>query len=97
MAKKRARHSVELKREVCDLVLSDQKSVPEVCALYDLVESTVYGWVRQARIDAGDGPDGALTTEELNELRALRKENKELRRERDFLKTAAAYFAKAKQ
>ena len=94
---KRRRYSAAFKEEVCLMVLSGRKTVPEVCAEHDLTESTVYAWVRQARIDAGDGPTGAPTSPELEELRALRRENKLLRKERDFLVEAAAYFAKGKK
>jgi transposase len=41
--------------------------------------------VRQAAVDAGEGPPGALTTTEREELAALRRENKRLRQERDIL------------
>ena len=51
-------------------------------------------WIRQAEIDAGQGPEGALTSEEKDELRRLRRENKRLRMEREILKKAAAFFAK---
>jgi transposase len=49
-------------------------------------------WVNQAKVDAGEKP--GLTTEELEELRRLRKENRTLRMERDLLKKATAYFAR---
>jgi transposase len=45
-------------------------------------------------VDAGQGPAGALTTEEKEELSRLRKEVRELRIEREILKKAAAFFAK---
>ncbi len=96
-SKKRRQYPKEFKAEVCALVLSGRKSVPEVCRDHQLTESSVYAWVRQARIDAGEGPPGAATSEELEELRRLRKENKQLKRERDFLVDAAAYFAKRKK
>jgi transposase-like protein len=50
--------------------------------------------VLQAQTDAGTGPAGALTTEEREELRRLRRENTTLRMEREILKKAAAFFAK---
>lgn len=60
----------------------------------DLTESTLRNWVQQAEIDAGHGPEGALTTEEREELRRLRREVRTLQMERDFAKKAAAFFAK---
>jgi transposase len=52
-------------------------------------------WIRQAGIDA-EGPtkNGPLSTSERTELTRLKKENRELKRERDFFKLAAAHFAK---
>lgn len=60
----------------------------------DLTETALRTWVQRAEIDAGRGPEGALTTEEREELRRLRRENRTLEMERDFLKKAAAFFAK---
>ena len=69
-------------------------SVARVAQDLDLTESALRNWVRQAEIDAGRGPEGALTTEEQKELQQLRREVRTLRMERDFLKKAAAFFAK---
>ena len=49
-------------------------------------------WVRQARIDRGDKP--GLTTGERAELVRLRRENAQLRVERDLLKRARAFWVK---
>ena len=60
----------------------------------DLTETSLRNWVKQADIDEGKGSEGALTTEELKELRRLRRENRILKMERDFAKKAAAFFAR---
>jgi transposase len=59
-----------------------------------LTPSAVAGWVKQAKVDAVGGGSGALTTSERDELTALRRENKQLRQEREILKRATAFFAK---
>ncbi len=97
MAGKRKRFTKEFKAEVVKLVVNGGRSVPEVCREHDLGETSVYHWLKQARVDNGQGPAGALTTPEKEELGLLRRENRELRRERDFLRQATAYFAKAKR
>lgn len=69
-------------------------NVAQVARDLDLTPSALRGWVKQAEIDEGQGPEGALTSAEKEELRRLRKENRTLKMERDFLKKAAAFFAK---
>ena len=62
-----------------------------------LPNSTLVKWVRQARIDRGNlgaTDQGHLTSDERAELNRLRKENRELKREKDFFKLAAAHFAR---
>lgn len=51
-------------------------------------------WMKQTVIDTGEGPAGALTRDERAELARLRRENRTLQMERDFLKKAATFFAK---
>lgn len=97
MSGERRSFTKEFKAEIVKLVLHGGRSVPEVCREHGLGETSVYNWVKQARIDNGHGPAGALTTEEREELSRLRKENRELRRERDFLTQATAFFARAKR
>ena len=48
-------------------------------------------WLRQAEIDGGTRP--GKTTEEIAEIKALKRENAELRRANDILKAASAFFA----
>lgn len=54
---------------------------------------TIRNWVQQADRDDGLHHDG-LTSQEWDELRRLRRENKQLREEREILSKAAAWFAK---
>jgi transposase len=57
----------------------------------------VYQWVKQAQVDRGKGATDKLTTGDKAELSQLRREVRELRRERDFFEQATAYFAKGKR
>jgi transposase-like protein len=54
---------------------------------------TLRGWIERAEIEAGSRP--GVTVEERTELVRLRKENAELRRANEILKTASAFFAQA--
>jgi transposase len=69
-------------------------NVSKVARELGLVPSVLHRWVRQAEIDRKRDPEGPLTTEEREELRRLQREVGTLRMERDFLKKAAAFFAK---
>lgn len=93
---KRARRkfTAEYKAEIVRLVRDGGKSIREASQDMDLTESAVRHWVTQARIDSGEGKSGELTTAERAELVALRRENKQLRMEREILKKATAFFAK---
>src|SRR4051794_29349153 len=92
--RKRRHFTPEYKAEVVKLCRGSGKSIGEVCRDLELTETSVREWLRQAEVDGGRGPEGALTTEESNELRQLRRENRELRMEREILKKATAFFAK---
>jgi transposase len=52
--------------------------IPQVARDLDLTETALRHWAKQAEIDEGEGPKGALTTEEKEELRRLRRENRTL-------------------
>lgn len=92
--KKRRTFTDEYRAEVVRLCEQPGKSVGKVAAELGLTPSAVSNWVRQARIDAGGGGSAALTTTEREELAALRRENRQLRQEREILKRAATFFAR---
>jgi len=95
MAKRKRRSfSKEYKAEVVGLIRKSGKSIAAVARELDLTETAVRRWVQQAEIDSGEGPEGALTTAEREELARLRKQVKTLEMEREILKKATAFFAK---
>ena len=65
------------------------RSPEELSREFEPTAQTIHNWVKQTDLDAGLRSDG-LTTEELEELRLLRRENKRLRMEQEILKKAAA-------
>ena len=83
----------EFKAGAVRLVLDEGKAVGAAARDLDLTETAFREWVRRAQADRTRGRTG-LTTAERDELARLRKENRELRTERDILKEAAAFFAK---
>ncbi len=76
------------------LVRASGKPIREVAADLGVSGESLRKRVQQAKIDAGEGPPGALTSDEREELRRLRRENQTLVMEREILKKAAAFFAK---
>ena len=57
---------------------------------FGVSSETLRKWVRRAEIDDGHRP--GLTTEERERLKVLERENRELRRANEILKSAAAFF-----
>ena len=75
------------------MVLDEGKTVGAVARELDLTASALGLWVQQARAERTKGQSG-LMKEEREELTRLRKENRELRIERDLLKKVSALFAR---
>jgi len=69
------------------------KPLPVLANDLGVSEQTLRNWRRQADIDGGQRDDG-LTSEQLEELRRLRRENRTLAMEREVLRKAAAFFAR---
>ncbi len=66
----------------------------QVAKDFDLTETAVREWVKQAERDTGARQDGGLTSAERRELAELRRENRRLREDVEILKRAMAFFAK---
>ncbi len=89
------RYSDEQKAEDIDFCLKENLSCAKAAQRLGLHPSILSRWLRQYRIDQGEAlpvDRGLLNTSERDELIKLRKENRELRREKDFFKLAAAHY-----
>jgi transposase len=88
----RRRFTPEYKAEAVQFVISSGQPVAEVARNLGIVEATLGRWVTKAR-ENGDAEEPELELSERAELQRLRKENQQLKMERDFLKKAATFFA----
>src|SRR4051795_10799828 len=92
----RARRSFtpEFKAEIVELCQRGDRSIGQVARDFDLTQTAVREWVRQAERDAGTRHDGGLMSQERDELAQLRRENRRLREDVEVLKRVTAFFAK---
>ena len=68
-------------------------AVESIAPKIGCVPQTLLEWVKRAQVDAGTRP--GTTTAEAQRIKDLERENKELRRANDILRTASAFFAQA--
>ena len=68
-------------------------AVESIAPKIGCVPQTLLEWVKRAEVDAGTRP--GTTTAEAQRIKDLERENKELRRANDILRTASAFFAQA--
>ncbi len=98
MKRIRRRHTKEFKRQAVALMDDAEKSNEQIAKELGVDISMLYKW-RRALNKGGENafPGKGNRThqnDEHDELARLRRENEQLRKERDFLRSAAAYFAK---
>jgi transposase len=72
---------------------SQWAAITSIAAKLGCTTETLRRWVQQAERDAGERP--GLTTDERQRLKALERENFELKRANEILRKASAYFAQA--
>jgi transposase len=83
------------RRDALELVRTSGRPIAEVARSLDIAEGTLWNWVRAERDAAERGADPeALSESERAELKRLRKENVELKTDKEILRRAAAYFAR---
>ena len=92
-------YPVELRQRAIRMVAESKVEYPSEFAAIDAVArklgigspETLRKWIRRAEVDGGQRP--GLTTAEHEQIKALKKENAELRRANEILKSASAFFA----
>jgi transposase len=82
----------EFRAEAIRLARTSGKPRSQIARELGVTGETLRLWLKQADVDNGRRSDG-LTSDEQEELRRLRRENRILREEREILKKAAAFFA----
>ena len=88
-----AKYSDEFKTQVVREVIEKERTIASVAASYDLVAQTVGNWVARYRKERATDQDRRKASESA-EIAELKEEVRELRRENEFLKKAAAWLAK---
>ncbi len=96
-----ANHSPEVREQAVRLVLegagehgSQSVAIGSIAAKIGCTVETLQRWVRQ--VERGHDKRAGATTEERNRIKALERENRELRQANEILRKASAYFALAK-
>jgi transposase len=99
MAKKKPRprrsFTPEFKADIVARCRAGDRTIGQVARDFDLTETAVREWVRQAeRADGVHVEAGGLDADERAELERLRRDNRQLREDVEILKRATAFFAK---
>lgn len=96
MVKKRRRYPKEFKLEAVQLARESERSVADVARDLGLRPSLLHKWIKQLEVrgPATAFPGAGKVAEPEEEVRRLRRDLERVTQERDFLKKAAAFFAR---
>ena len=89
-SKKRNRYTVEFKADAIQLATMPGANIAQIARTLGISDGSLRVWIRQSR----EQESTALTSTEKAELERLRKENRWLREEKEFLEKATVFFAK---
>lgn len=97
---KRPGYSPEVRERAVRLVLTSEQdhnsrwaTIKSVAAKIGCTPETLRAWVNKSEVDASAQP--GTTTDEADRIKALERENRELKRANEILRLASAFFAQA--
>jgi transposase-like protein len=100
MNKKPNKFSPEVRERAVRLVREQRNEHPSLWAAVESIAGmigctpqTLHEWVKRDQVDQGER--AGMTTDDRERIKALERENKELRRANEILKLASAFFAQA--
>jgi transposase len=100
MNKTTNKYSPEVRERAVRMVLDNQgqhdsrwSAILSISAKIGCAAQTLYEWVKKVEIDTGQR--GGITTEQAEKMKALERENRELKQANEILRKAPAYFAQA--
>ncbi len=86
--------SDETKKKIVKLHIQDGRTITSLAAEYGVSTASISNWIRNYREECQYDDKAKSDLELMQEVRKLRQQNAELVKENDFLKKAAAFFAK---
>ncbi len=92
--KRKRNYTKEFKEEAVNLYFQGDKGITQVAKDIGIPHNTLFQWVKAAEKSSTGPGNGSLTHDEREELKRLRKGNKQIKMERDFLKKVSVFFAR---